>query len=276
MPRHGASRGIDQRIYPGVRCRHADAVDTLSLGLVALAGVCAGAVNTLAGGGTLLVYPALLASGLPPVAANVTSLIGLTPGYIGGAYAYREEIGQERHRLPVLVPVALLGAIAGALILLVTPGETFEAVIPYLVLFSALLLFVQPWLKSKLRPAGAAESPTTGFVGPAGVFVASAYGSYFSAGVGVLMLAFLGSTIHADFQRINGLKNLLSLVIVLAGVAVYAFSGHVDWWAVLVLLPSSGLGGWIGGRLARRLNGDVLRYAVTVLGVVLAIVLFLI
>lgn len=252
-------------------------MDLLTLGLVALAGVCAGAVNTLAGGGTLLVYPALLASGLPPVAANITSLIGLTPGYVGGAYAYREEIGQEKHRLPVLVPVALAGAVAGALILLVTPGATFEAVIPYLVLFSSLLLFIQPWLKAKLRPAdAAAESPRTGLVGPAGVFLASAYGSYFSAGVGVLMLAFLGATIHADFQRINGLKNVLSLVIVLAGVAVYAFSGHVDWWSVLVLLPSSGLGGWIGGRLARRLNGDVLRYAVTVLGLVLAVVLFLV
>lgn len=250
-------------------------MDLASLALVALAGVCAGAVNTLAGGGTLLVYPALLAAGLPPVSANITSLIGLTPGYIGGAWAYREEIGRERRRLPVLAPVALAGAVVGALILLVTPGDTFEAVIPFLVLFSALLLFIQPWLKKKFTPADAGrQSPRTGFVGPAGVFVASAYGSYFSAGVGVLMLAFLGATIHADFQRINGLKNVLSLVIVLAGVAVYAFSGHADWWSVLVLLPSSGVGGWVGGRLARRLNGDVLRYAVTVLGVVLAVVLF--
>lgn len=251
-------------------------MDLLTIGLIALAGLCAGAVNTLAGGGTLLVYPALLASGLPPVAANITSLIGLTPGYVGGAWAYREEIGAEKHRLPVLVPVALAGAVTGALILLVTPGDTFAAVIPYLVLFSSLLLFIQPWLKAKLGPNAAAESPTTSVVGVAGVFIASAYGSYFSAGVGVLMLAFLGATIHANFQRINGLKNVLSLVIVLAGVAVYAFSGHANWWAVLVLLPSSGLGGWIGGRLARRLNGDVLRYAVTVLGLVLAVVLFLV
>jgi uncharacterized membrane protein YfcA len=252
-------------------------VDILHLALIALAGACAGAVNTLAGGGTLLVYPALLASGLPPVAANITSHIGLTPGYVGGAYAYRREIRAERHRLPVLIPVALAGAVAGALILLVTPGDTFEAVIPFLVLFSSLLLFVQPWLKKRLRPADAAtRSRGLGLVGAVGVFIASAYGSYFSAGVGVLMLALLGATIHADFQRINGLKNVLSLVIVLAGVAVYAFSGHTDWWAVLVLLPSSGVGGWLGGRLARRLNGDVLRYAVTALGVVLAVVLFLV
>lgn len=251
-------------------------MDLLSLALVVVAGVLAGAVNTLAGGGTLLVYPALLASGLPPVAANITSLIGLTPGYVGGAWAYRAEIGAERHRLPVLIPVALAGSVVGAVILLVTPGDAFEAVIPYLVLFSTVLLFAQPWLKRWLTPTDdSSEGSGTGLLASVLVFLASAYGSYFSAGVGVLMLAFLGATVRADFQRINGLKNLLSLVIVAAGIAVYAFSGQADWLAVLVLLPSSAVGGWLGGRLARRLNPDVLRYAVTVLGLVLAVVLFL-
>jgi uncharacterized membrane protein YfcA len=253
-----------------------------AFGLVALAGILAGAVNTLAGGGTLLVYPALLAFGLPPIGANVTSLIGLTPGYIGGVYAYRAEVAAEKHRLPKLIPASLLGAILGAVLLLVTPGDTFEVVIPFLVLFSSLLLLAQPWLAKRLVPGAApgvpgahAEASVTSPLTITTVFLASIYGSYFSAGVGVLLLAFLGATIHADFQRINGLKNALSLVIVIAGVAVYAFSPHVDWPAVLVLLPSSALGGVLGGRVARRLNPDVLRYAVCVLGIVLAVVLFI-
>ncbi|MGO4692270.1 sulfite exporter TauE/SafE family protein [Glaciibacter sp. 2TAF33] len=250
-------------------------------GLVALAGVLAGAVNTLAGGGTLLVYPALLAFGLPPLGANVTSLIGLTPGYVGGVYAYRTELAGEKRRLPALIPASVLGAIAGAILLLVTPGETFEAVIPFLVLLSSLLLLAQPWLQRRLVPAAGeagparAEESVTSPLTVVSVFLASIYRSYFSAGVGVLLLALLGATIHANFQRINALKNALSLFIVVTGVAIYAFSAHVDWLAVLVLLPSSALGGVLGGRLARRLNPDALRYAVCGLGIVLAVVLFL-
>ncbi|WP_349899428.1 sulfite exporter TauE/SafE family protein [Parafrigoribacterium soli] len=245
--------------------------------LVAVAGLLAGAVNTLAGGGTLLVYPALLACGLPPVSANITSLIGLTPGYIGGAFAYRKEILEERRRLPVLIIATVLGAAAGAIILLTTPSAVFQLVIPYLVLFSSLLLLAQPWLQRRLAPAatpdvGRATSPL-----PAGgVFLGSVYGSYFSAGVGVLLLAFLGATIRENFQRINGLKNVLSLVIILTGVAVYAFSSQVNWWWVLVLLPSSAVGGVVGGWLARRLNADILRYIVCALGLALAVALFVI
>lgn len=246
--------------------------------LIAAAGFLAGAVNTLAGGGTLLVYPALLACGLPPVAANITSLIGLTPGYIGGAYAYRTEIVHERRRLPVLGIATLLGAIAGAVILLSMPGKVFQMVIPYLVLFSSVLLLLQPWLRKKLTPkeTSPTDSGSTSPVAIGSVFLGSIYGSYFSAGVGVLLLAFLGATIREDFQRINGLKNGLSLLIIAAGIAVYAFSGQVNWWWVLVLLPASGIGGLVGGKLARKLDTSVLRYAVCAIGLVLAVVLFVI
>jgi uncharacterized membrane protein YfcA len=248
------------------------------IALVVAAGFLAGAVNTLAGGGTLLVYPALLICGLPPVAANVTSLIGLTPGYVGGAYAYRSEIVLEKRRLPMLGIATVLGAVAGAVILLSMPGKVFQAVIPYLVLFSSVLLLLQPWLRKRLMPDEASSTARRGASPTAigSVFLGSVYGSYFSAGVGVLLLAFLGATIREDFHRINGLKNALSLLIVAAGIAVYAFSDQVDWWLVLVLLPASGIGGLVGGKLARKLNGDVLRYAVCALGLVLAVVLFVI
>ncbi len=247
------------------------------LALVAVAGLLAGAVNTLAGGGTLLVYPALLASGLPPVSANITSLIGLIPGYIGGAFAYRREILRERRRMPVLAIATVLGAVAGAVILLSTPGRLFQLVIPYLVLFSSLLLLVQPWLSRRLAPT--VETPDaqrTSPIAASSVFLGSIYGSYFSAGVGVLLLAFLGATIREDFQRINGLKNALSLLIIITGAVVYVFSSQVNWWWVLVLLPSSALGGVVGGRLARKLNADILRYIVCALGLALAVALFII
>jgi uncharacterized membrane protein YfcA len=248
------------------------------LALVAVAGFLAGAVNTLAGGGTLLVYPALLACGLPPVSANITSLIGLTPGYVGGAFAYRGEIMQERRRMPALAIATVLGAVVGAVILLSTPGRLFQLVIPYLVLFSSLLLLVQPWLQRRLAPAASPldAARTTSPITTGSVFLGSIYGSYFSAGVGVLLLAFLGATIREDFQRINGLKNALSLLIIITGVAVYAFSSQVNWWWVLVLLPSSAIGGVVGGRLAKRLNADILRYVVCALGLVLAVALFVI
>lgn len=246
-------------------------------GLVAIAGFLAGGVNTLAGGGTLLAYPALLACGLPPVAANVTSLIGLTPGYVGGAYAYRLEIADQKRRLPILGIATVLGAVLGAVVLLTTPGKVFQTVIPYLVLFSSLLLLAQPWLRRKLAPAeGCPERSRSASAASIGsVFVGSIYGSYFSAGVGVLLLACLGATIKEDFQKINGLKNGLSLLIIMAGVAIYAFSNQVNWLFVLVLLPSSGIGGVVGGRLAKKMRGDVLRYAVCILGLALAVVLFL-
>lgn len=245
--------------------------------LVGVAGFFAGAVNTLAGGGTLLAYPALLACGLPPVTANVTSLIGLTPGYIGGAYAYRAEIVDQKRRLPILGVATVVGAVLGAVILLTTPGKVFQTVIPYLVLFSSLLLLAQPWLRRRFAPTEVGPGRDANVTGAAigSVFVGSIYGSYFSAGVGVLLLASLGATIREDFQKINGLKNGLSLLIILAGVAVYAFSDQVDWLFVAVLLPASGIGGVVGGKLARLLNGDVLRYAVCFLGLALAVVLFL-
>ena len=238
----------------------------LQVCLVILTGFAAGAVNTIAGGGTLLVYPALLACGLPPVTANVTSLIGLTPGYVTGAYVYRDEIRAVKQLLPTLGVTTLVGAVAGAVVLLVTPGKVFENVVPYLVLISSILLTIQPWLKKKLARPGKGGTNQIRAVTIVSVLFGAFYGAYFSAGAGVLLLALLGATLNEGFQRINGLKNGLSLIIILAAVCIYIFSGHVNVLFTLVLLPSSGLGGVVGGVLARKLNANILRYSVCVLG----------
>lgn len=249
------------------------------IGLVlSSSGFLAGAVNAVAGGGTLIAYPALLACGAPPIAANVTSLVGLIPGYVGGAIAYRPELVAQRARLPILCAAAAIGGIVGAVILLLTPARSFQLAVPYLVLFSSLLLFGQPWLRKWVavnRSRGPRGNVQGNTLAVGSTFVGSIYGSYFSAGVGVLLLAALGISLNDEFQRINGLKNGLSLVIIIAGASLYLFSSQVHWAYALVLLPSSTLGGLVGGKLAKKMNGDTLRYSISLLGIILAVVLFL-
>jgi uncharacterized membrane protein YfcA len=258
---------------PGVR------VNVWLMGLVlSSAGFLAGAVNSVAGGGTLIAYPALLACGAPPIAANVTSLVGLIPGYVGGAVAYRSELAAQRKRLPILCAAAVTGGIVGAVILLFTPARGFQLAVPYLVLFSALLLFAQPWLCKWVRvdrPSDPGSNVRGNKLAVGSTLVGSIYGSYFSAGVGVLLLAALGISLNDEFQRINGLKNGLSLVIILAGASLYLFSSQVNWIYALILLPSSTLGGLFGGKLAKKVNGDTLRYSISLLGIALAGILFL-
>ncbi|MEV4095265.1 sulfite exporter TauE/SafE family protein [Streptosporangium saharense] len=250
--------------------------------LVTVAGLLAGAVNTVAGGGTLITYPVLLLCGLPPVSANITSAIGLAPGYAGGAYAYRRELGGQRARQLALGPTAIVGGVAGAALLLVTPPGSFQVAVPFLVLASCLLLLAQPVLASavarRTEQSRTGQGQGSGRVTPlaqAGVFVASVYGAYFSAGLGVLLLAVLGIVFGDGLQRLNGLKSALSLVIVLTAVVVYAASGQASLGHTLLLLVASCLGGTAGGAFARRLDAEVLRRTVAILGTALAVVLFL-
>ncbi|MEV8630037.1 sulfite exporter TauE/SafE family protein [Streptosporangium sp. NPDC051023] len=243
--------------------------------LVTVAGLLAGAVNTVAGGGTLITYPVLLLCGLPPVSANITSAIGLAPGYAGGAYAYRRELRGQRHRHLALGPTAIVGGIAGAALLLVTPPGSFQVAVPFLVLASCLLLLAQPALAAAVARRAGEERDRVTPLAHAGIFLASVYGAYFSAGLGVLMLAVLGIVFGDGLQRLNGLKSSLSLVIVLTAVGIYAVSGQAAVGYTALLLVASCLGGTAGGAFARRLDAGVLRRTVAVLGIALAVVLFL-
>jgi len=268
-------------------------VDLGGLTLVAGAGLLAGAVNAAAGGGTLISFPALVAVGLPPVTANITSSVGLVPGYLGGSLAYREELAVQKHRVRRLLAVCVAGGVLGAVLLLVTSAGAFRAVVPYLVLLSCLLLAVQP----RLARLVAARVGREGHEGPeghegheghgnagvstraaalpllGGVLVASIYGSYFGAGLGVLLLAVLGIFVDDDMQRLNALKGLLSLVVNLVGVLVFLLSARVAWTEAAVLATGSLIGGTLGVRLARLLPAPVLRGAVVVLGLVVGVVL---
>ena len=244
--------------------------------IVVVSGILAGGVNAIAGGGTLISFPALLAIGMPPVAANVTSRVGLVSGYAGGAMGYRRELAGLGRQALFFSVAATIGGIAGAVVLLVTPARSFRVVVPYLVLLSCLLLAVQPrvsrWLAGRSH-----TSRGPGHRRPlvhAGVFISGAYASYFGAGVGVLLLAIFGILLDEDIQRLNGLKNVLILVANMLGVLIFAFSGQVDWLAAAILIVTAYLGGLLGARLARRLNPATLRQAVIWFGVIVAVALF--
>ncbi|WP_433241080.1 sulfite exporter TauE/SafE family protein [Streptosporangium sp. CA-135522] len=243
--------------------------------LVISAGLLAGAMNTVAGGGTLVTYPVLLLCGLPPISANITSAVGLAPGYAGGAYAYRRELRGQRRRHLALGPTAIVGAITGAALLLVTPPGPFQTMVPFLVLASCLLLLVQPVFAAAVARRAGEGRDRVSLPAHAGIFLASVYGAYFSAGLGVLMLAVLGIVFGDGLQRLNGLKSSLSGIVVLTAVMVYAASGQVAVGYAALLLVASYLGGTAGGAVARRLDPGVLRYTVSALGIALAVVLFL-
>lgn len=241
------------------------------LALVAGAGLLAGAVNAVAGGGTLLTFPALLLAGLNPVAANITSSVGLISGYAGGSLAYRRELQGQRQRARSLVLVSVVGGIVGAVLLLVTPASAFRALVPYLVLLSCALLAVQPRLAAVLarhRPGADLALPLR-----VGVGVAAVYGSYFGAGLGVLLLAVLGTLVADDLQRLNALKGVLSLVVNVVGVLIFLASGRVVWTAAAVLAVTAAVGASLGVSVARRLPAAWLRGCVIALGTVVGIAL---
>jgi uncharacterized membrane protein YfcA len=232
----------------------------------------AGAINAVAGGGTLVAFPALLGVGVGPLTANITCSVGLITGYAGGSVAYRRELAGQRDRFRTLAPAAVVGGIVGALLLLVTPATTFRAVVPYLVLLSAVLLAVQPMLSRALGtdPHGA-EGVSWG--ARIGVGVAAVYGSYFGAGLGVLLLAVLGILIADGLQRLNALKGVLSLLINIVGALVFVVSARVDWGYALALAVGAYVGGTLGVSVARRLPPTVMRAAVVILGLVVGVVL---
>jgi uncharacterized membrane protein YfcA len=240
--------------------------------LVAGAGVVAGAINAVAGGGTLVAFPALLGVGVGPLTANITCSVGLLSGYAGGSVAYRRELAGQRDRVRALLPFAVLGGIVGAVLLLVTPPSTFRAIVPFLVLLAALLLAAQPRLSRALGLQQRGEQDVH-WAARAGVATAAVYGTYFGAGLGVLLLAVLGILVADGLQRLNALKGVLSLLINIVGAAVFVVSARVDWGYALALAIGAYVGGTLGVSVARRLPPTVMRAAVVTLGLVVGVVL---
>ena len=243
------------------------------LGLVAAA-FAAGAVNALAGGGSLISFPALVAAGYPAKTANVTNTVALWPGYVGGSFGYRELLVPQRRTIALLAGSSIAGAVAGSAILLSTPESAFEAIVPFLILFAALLLAVQTriaaFVAAHRRPRPPSEAPLELH---AAVFVLAVYGAYFGAGLGILTLAVLGIVLPDDLQRSNALKGVLSLLINAVAVVYFAAFGPVEWPPALVMALAALTGGYAGAHLARQLSPRLLRTAVVVFSAVVALVL---
>ncbi|HTX62401.1 MAG TPA: sulfite exporter TauE/SafE family protein [Acidimicrobiales bacterium] len=234
---------------------------------LAFAGLGAGLVNGVAGGGTLVSFPVLLALGLPAIRANVTSTIGIWPGYLGGVAGFRREIGDQLDRLRELAPVAAAGGVAGAVLLLVTPSDAFSRAAPYLVLLACVLFALQPVLAKRL-----AEAPGTQrrFLAQSGTFVACVYGAYFGAGLGVLLLAILGIAIPDRLIRTSGLRSMLSLGVNTIAAIAFAVAAHVAWSDAGVLAVTSLVGGYAGARFVRRVPAGPLRVLIILIGLAAA------
>jgi uncharacterized membrane protein YfcA len=240
--------------------------------LVALAGLACGAVNALAGGGSLILFPALVATGMGTLAANVTNSVSTWPGYLGSTYGFRAEVAEQRERLPRLAVATLAGSIIGCVLLLNTSTEAFDRVDPILVLFAALLVAIQPVVKRRVgEPID--TGPRARWVQMAAIFLASIYGGYFGAALGVIFLAVLGLTIPVRLRGLNGLKAALSVVDSTVSLFIFGLFGPVEWVAVAIAAPAALIGGYLGARMARRVNEDHLRTAVVVFSVGVAVYL---
>ena len=233
--------------------------------IIVIAGMAAGTINTVVGSGSLITFPTLLALGYPPVLANVSNNIGLVPGAISGVHGYRRELTGQRDRLMRLMPASIIGALTGALLLLVLPSSVFDRVVIVLIAIALVLVVLGPRLSRRLaRPhdAPTALSPALiVLVGLAGV-----YGGYFGAAQGIILIALLGIFVLDDLQRLNGAKNVLALTVNLVASVVFVFATDVDWAVVACIAAGSIVGGQIGATVGRRLDPRALRAVIVVVG----------
>jgi uncharacterized membrane protein YfcA len=244
-----------------------------TLAFLLVAGLVAGAVNAAAGGGSLLVFPSLLAVGLPPLAANVTNSVAQWPGYLGIVAGARRDLHGQGRRILLTSAVSVVGSAVGCALLLALPSAVFDTVVPVLVLLASGLFALQPLLRGWTAPTPG-KPDRLGTLLPT-VFLAAVYGGYFGGALGVILIATLSLFAHDSLVRLNALKGLLSLVVASVTVVYFAIGAPVDWLAVAVLAPSTLVGGYVGALVARRSPERVLRAAVVLLGVAVGVYLLL-
>ncbi len=258
-------------------------ISPLKAVLLLAAAFAAGVVNSIAGGGTLLTFPALLSLGLDPKLANATSTVALWPGLLAGLWGYRRELDNSRTLLTRLGIISLLGGACGAWLLILTPSQTFARLVPFLILFATFLFMLQGTLSNRLRRTQGKATTTTEANRETKhlwwvfalilQFASAIYGGYFGAGNGILMLAIIGLLGVHDIHRANGIKNYLGLCLNSVAVLGFALSGLVYWPAALIMVLGAVAGGSFGANIAQRLPRILVRRAVVAIG--LAIGLFM-
>ncbi len=242
---------------------------TLGTGLLlAGASAVAGLVNAVAGGGTLLTFPALLAAGVAPVTANATNTVALVPGQLASVFAYRSYIADERRRALVLAVPSLLGGIAGAALLLLLPARTFEAIVPWLIFFACALLAAQGPIKAAVARWPHANHPAALWITLLLIWV---YGGYFGAGIGILMLAAMAILIPSSLQHSNALKVLYALLINVMAAGIFVATGAARLPEAVLMAAASIVGGFVGAKVAQRLPPLAMRAVAIGVGVYAAI-----
>ena len=250
-------------------------MDILTGIALAAAAFVAGAINSVAGGGSLVSFPALVAAGYVPKTANVTNTVALWPGYVGGSYGYRSELRRQQSRVVALAVPSVAGALVGSAVLLGTPARAFDAIVPFLILFACAVMAFQDRLANfaahhRLSSRGADHIPVPLHVS---TFVLAVYGAYFGAGLGILTLAALGILLPDDIQHSNALKGLLSALINAVAMVYFVFFGPVRWLPMAIMAVGALAGGYLGVGVARRLGKRWLRISVISYGVLVAVVM---
>lgn len=238
--------------------------------LLAGAAFAAGVLNAMAGGGSFLTFPALVYCGVPPIAANATSALAVSPGYLGSTLGFRAELNaMPRERLWREGLIASVGGVAGALLLLVTPGRLFAGLVPWLLLFATAMFALGPWLLRRL-----AQGQDLARWRAPGLLLVAVYGGYFNGGLGILLMALYVLCGEPDLHRVNALKNLNSLVLSWLSVAAFVVAGVIAWVPGLLMMAAATAGGFAGARLARRLPAAGVRLLVIVTGLVMSALFF--
>lgn len=246
-------------------------VSLFHLTVLFLAALAAGAINSVAGGGTLLTFPALLAVGIPSVAANATNTVALIPGSVSAYWGYRGEMGRSRRDLANLAVPSLLGGVLGALLAVRVGDAVFSHLVPWLILGATFLFLIQDpvrkWLDSKRGDKlDQAKSRRFGLSGMSFQFFVAVYGGFFGAGIGILMLALLGFLGQTNIHRMNGLKNFAAICINGVGAVTFIFFGRVHWPLAIVMAAGAVIGGFCGAGLARRVGQENVRRCVVAIG----------
>ena len=235
--------------------------------LVVLAGMAAGTINVVVGSGTLITFPVLLAIGLPPVTANVSNAVGLFPGSFVGAYGYRSELTGQRDRVIRLGVAASLGALVGAVLLLVLPASAFATIVPILIVLALVLVLIGPRVSAWVGRSSTAEPGRVTVPLMLLIFACGVYGGYFGAAQSVLIMGIFGLMLHDTIQRQNGLKNIIAGMVNAVAALLFVFFRHVDWQAAGLIAAGAIVGGVIGARVGKRLSPTVLRAVIVVIGV---------
>ncbi len=246
--------------------------------LLLAAGAMAGLMNAIAGGGTIVTFPALILAGVSSITANATSTIALLPGSLAGVAGYRSSLPAVWKWIRIFTPVSLVGGLLGGVLLTRTPESTFDRLVPFLILFATILFSAQAFFvrifRLEARQVLQAISPQWLIGAMLFQFAVSVYGGYFGAGIGILMLASLGILGFENIHEMNAVKGMLAIAINVIAAAYFVFSGLVDWPAAIVVAAGGIIGGYSGAHFAQKVKQETVRHWITTVGLLITAVMF--